>query len=81
MEPKIYPDTGSKYYESQPENTRPAKKEDFFENGKPKIGMYYLLHCWYLKTYIVYRVNFNFKYEVNVLPWVKDGRCFVKNDC
>ena len=77
MEPKTDKSTGMQYYDSKPENCRVAKKEDFFTGGVMNLGMPYLIHSYRDGKYQVYRVNKNFVWDVNVGPWIKDGRVFV----
>ena len=69
--------TGTLYYESKPENCREASREDFFDKGILRLGMPYLIYSYHYEQYQVYRVNQNFKFELNVGPWMKDGRVFV----
>lgn len=78
MENEIINIAGIICYKSQPENTRLATKEDFFLNGKLKMGMYYLIHAYHDNDFEAYKVNSKFNIK-NIEPWLNNNRVFIKN--
>lgn len=76
---KYWEHTGIPYYDALPEGCREARKEDFYLNGVPRIGFYYILHSFHSGKFEVYRVAPGFVME-KVMPWMMYGRCWVKGE-
>jgi hypothetical protein len=54
-----------------------AKKEDFYKDNKPKIGMKYFVYSYHNDKELEERIVYDF-FEIEKLePWLSDDRVFV----
>lgn len=66
-------------YSDQPAGTRLAMPSDFFLNGIPRAGMFFLVHSFHSNQYEAYKVKADFKIDL-IRPWLKENRVYVKSN-
>lgn len=72
-----YPTSGVFYYEEKPEKIQSVTWNNFFDNnGKLKVGKWFLLHSYYTNHYEAYKINEDLK-EHKLHPFLSDGRIFM----